>query len=343
MQALEQRARRKRRAEQRDGIHVIGLRRTARSALSRNSATRQARARRASSRAARAPSRAAGAGARGCCPGRRRHASASTFIRRRRARAVAVVGATLAAARAPALLRRFVGFQHGFARRRPMLPGSASTSRRGPAAPRRSRRAARGNRRRRETADARAVAPDAVPDALLEARLQRPDLLDRRLEAARDRDALRLRVAAPCPSRRTAPACGRSPRSLAAFHVASTSCHSSVANRNAGRHGLVGAHARIGTGERGVDEACARAAARGSRRAAAAGHATARVREGCAASRRRDRTEAASASRRTGAPGARWPSAARARRSAPAVFGSIARPSFAASRTARSMRTGSSR
>jgi hypothetical protein len=28
--------------------------------------------------------------------------------------------------------------------------------------------------------------------------------------------------------------CGRSPRSLAAFHVTSTSCHSSVANRNAG-------------------------------------------------------------------------------------------------------------
>ena len=74
----------------------------------------------------------------------------------------------------------------------------------------------------------------ALAGALLEARLQRPDLLDRRLEPARDRDLLRLLGEHACPSPRTAPGSDLPPPASRAFHVASTSCQSSVANRKPG-------------------------------------------------------------------------------------------------------------
>ena len=202
---------------------------------------------------------------------RRRRGAGVSSVRRCGACGCASAGASSAPRRASASLRA----------RRPMLPGSSSTSRRAPAAPRRSRRAARGNRTRRESADARAAATGRVPGALLEARLQRPDLLDRRLEAARDRDALGLRVAAPCPSPRTAPACGRSPRCLG--RVPRARAPRATAASRTGTPGDTPLSARTRSSvpaSAASMKRCARAAARGSRRAAAAGRATARARAG---------------------------------------------------------------
>ena len=97
----------------------------------------------------------------------------------------------------------------------------------------------------------------ALAGALLEARLHRPDLAHGRGEPARDRQLARSARRAPRPSPPRAPACGRSPRFSRAFQAASTSCQSSAANRNAGRHRPLGLHALVGLRQRQRDEALA--------------------------------------------------------------------------------------
>ena len=158
----------------------------------------------------------------------------SSGLRSGRAAGVAVLAAlAAAAARAARLLRRFLGPQHRLALGIAWRPGSASTRPRGPPAPRPTRRAARGNRRRRESARARAGGTGATP-----ARCSKRGCSDQiSLIVASNRRGIEMRSACASSTRSMASysaGIGLSPRAFAVFHCCRTSCHSSVANRNAG-------------------------------------------------------------------------------------------------------------
>ncbi len=182
--------------------------------------------------------------------------------------------------------------------RRP--PGTASTSRPVPAASRRLPRAARGNRR-----PARKRGCSSSRNGRCPARCSKRGCSDQiSLIVASNRRGMAMRSAC-CSSTSSiasnnAGKCARR-SSLARVPRPSTSCHSSVANRNAGRHRLVLAHAARRSGERDLDEPLAAAAVPARRRAAAAGRGAGHARASCAASPPRGPTAAASASRRTGA------------------------------------------
>ena len=222
-------------------------------------------------------------------------------------------------------------------------PGSASTSRELLRRLARSRAQRRGNRRPRESAGARAGGYGRCPArcskrgcsaqiSLIVASKRRGiamrcacavEHLVHRVEQRRDRLA------------RRAP----SPRSTAA----STSCHSSVANRNAGDTRLAVAHARVGARERHLDEALAQRLLEDhveQRQQAVCSPCSRRLaqRLGGVAGQQQLQHLVEQARRRHVRIERRELRDRLARSS-----GRSSRPSFAARRTARSMRTGSSR
>ena len=183
-------------------------------------------------------------------PIRRRPVPRRARRRRHRSRVLAP-----AAARAAALLRRLVGLQHRLALVRRVASWKRvhqSTSACGTSPDLAAQREEVVGGAKARVLE-QAVRPRA--GALLEARLQRPDLLDRRLEAARDRDALAPAPRARGPSPRTARAAAFRRAPSRRSTCCSTSCHSSVANRNAGDTGLPSRTRASVLGERDVDEA----------------------------------------------------------------------------------------
>ena len=239
MQAPQQRARRQRRRERGDGVDVVGLRLSA--ADRRGHVVRRharATACRGAARARQRPRELAARMGEVAAQADEGDASPSFGRRRRRpARRRASPRPSRRLRPRPRERRRFFGASSGLQHRFALVVARVLEAR--PPVDERLRHLAR-----RSAAQLEEIVGGAEPRVLeqpvrtrarplLEARLQRPDLLDRRLEAARDRDPLGLALSTLSIASNSAGS-GLLAACLGRVPVTSTSCHSSVANRNAG-------------------------------------------------------------------------------------------------------------